>query len=499
MTKQFLVCYNVGKGGKRMLLVTSNILAFVLIVNFVLTFTIIFLERKDPQSTYAWLLLIWIIPAIGFIFYLLFSQNIARRKIFKLLNQELETTKKLLDQQKMHLKREEVPLCNYRDEIYKDMVYYHQNISDAIYTSNNEIQIFTDGKEKFKDLFEKILEAKHHIHVEYYIIKNDDLGVSLMELLIKKAQEGVEVRLLFDDMGGRYIHKSYITQLTEAGGKVGRFFPSKIPLLNLKVNYRNHRKLVIIDGAIGYLGGFNVGNEYLGLKESMGYWRDTHIRFKGGAIYDLQLRFILDWRFATKENIELTGRYLTDEISNGNVAMQIVSSGPDEVEDQVKEGYLKIINSARNYLYIQSPYLVPDQSILEALKLAVRSGVDVRIMIPNKPDHPFVYWATTSYAGELLREGAKVYIYENGFLHAKTIVADDMVCSVGTCNFDIRSFRLNFEVNGFIYDEKISIKLKEIFHEDIVYCRELSYEIYTQRPLVMKFKESISRLFSPLL
>ena len=179
--------------------------------------------------------------------------------------------------------------------------------------------------------------------------------------------------------------------------------------------------------------------------------------------------------------------------------MQIVSSGPDEIEDQVKEGYLKIINAARNYLYIQSPYFVPDQSMLEALKLAVRSGVDVRIMIPNKPDHLFVYWATTSYAGELLREGAKIYIYENGFLHAKTIVADDMVCSVGTCNFDIRSFRLNFEVNSFIYDEIISTQFKGIFYKDIDDCRELTNDLYTQRPLFMKFKESVSRLFSPLL
>ncbi|WP_369695464.1 PLDc N-terminal domain-containing protein [Alkalibaculum bacchi] len=210
-----------------MLLVTSNILAFVLIVNFVLTFTIIFLERKDPQSTYAWLLLIWIIPAIGFIFYLLFSQNIARRKIFKLLNQELETTKKLLDQQKMHLKREEVPLCNYRDEIYKDMVYYHQNISDAIYTSNNEIQIFTDGKEKFKDLFEKILEAKHHIHVEYYIIKNDDLGVSLMELLIRKAQEGLKFAFFLMIWVAGISINLILPNLLKQEGRWGDFFRLK--------------------------------------------------------------------------------------------------------------------------------------------------------------------------------------------------------------------------------------------------------------------------------
>jgi len=423
----------------------------------------------------------------------------ARRKIFRLNNEELETTNKLLNKQKLDLIDDKIQLCHINKEIIKDMICFHQNVSNSLYTNNNDIKIFIDGKEKFKDLFEKIHYATHHIHMEYFIIKNDDLGTSLIELLTKKAKEGVQVRLLFDDMGGRSIKNSYVAELLAAGGKVGRFFPSKINLINLKANYRNHRKIVIIDGSIGYLGGFNVGNEYLGLKKTMGYWRDTHIRISGGAIFELQLRFILDWRFATNEDIELTMEYLTDKTFAGDIGVQIVSSGPDEVEDQIKEGYLKIINSSREYLYIQTPYFVPDQSILEAIRIASRSGVDVRIMIPNKPDHPFVYWATISYVGELLKSGAKIHIYDNGFLHAKTIVTDDSICSVGTCNFDIRSFRLNFEVNAFIYDGVISRQFKEIFNTDMKVCHELTYDAYLIRSLGVRFKESISRLFSPLL
>ncbi|MFZ7133401.1 MAG: cardiolipin synthase [Eubacteriales bacterium] len=482
-----------------MLLVTSYSLSFVLIINFILTFIIIFLERKDPQSTYAWLLLIWLIPALGFLFYLLFSQNIARRKIFHLYDEEMATTHKLLSQQKKDLMSNKIPFRETTRERYKDIVYFHQNLSNALYTNNNIIKIFTDGKEKFKDLFEKIDAAKDHIHMEYFIIKNDDLGLSLLALLMKKAREGVTVRLLFDDMGGRYLQKKDLEKLTEAGGKIGRFFPSRIKFFNLKANYRNHRKIVVIDGNIGYLGGFNVGNEYLGLKKNMGYWRDTHIRIIGGAVYELQMRFILDWRCATKENIQFSGKYLSHEISTGHIGVQIVSSGPDDINDQIKQGYIKIINSAKEYIYIQTPYFIPDQSIFEAIKIAAISGVDVRIMIPNKPDHLFVYWATFSYVGELLQYGARIFIYDVGFLHAKTIVSDDMLSSVGTCNFDIRSFVLNFEVNAFIYDETTAKSLKEIFHKDMFVCREITYKEYKTRSIIVKIKESISRLFSPVL
>jgi len=274
-------------------------------------------------------------------------------------------------------------------------------------------------------------------------------------------------------------------------------------MLDLRGNYRNHRKIVVIDGVTGFVGGFNIGNEYLGLEKKMGYWRDTHLKIVGSAAYELQHRFLLDWRASSNEELLIDdtklNHYFPTISQKSGAGIQIVSSGPDNINQQIKQGFLRMINTAEDYILIQSPYFVPDESILEALKIALLSGIDVRIMIPNKPDHIFIYWVTLAYVGELIEYGAKIFIYENGFLHAKTIVVDDSVCSVGSCNFDIRSFRLNFETNAFIYDRKVAIHLKNIFVEDIKKCTYYNKELYRNRSRRVKIKESISRLFSPLL
>lgn len=479
--------------------VTSYSLSIILIINIILTFVIIFLERKNPQSTYAWLLFLWVIPTAGFIFYLLFSQNLARRKIFRIFKGENEEYTELLNQQKKDLVEDKIIFKNRDREKYKDLIYFHQNISSSLYTNNNELTVYTDGKKKFNELLKCIKEAKNHIHIQYFIIKRDGLGQKIINALAEKAKEGLEVRLLFDDMGGRQIRYVDIKPIVDAGGKTAKFFPSTLKIINLKANYRNHRKLVIIDGKIGFIGGFNIGNEYLGKKKNLGYWRDTHLKITGGAVYELQMRFILDWRTASKENLRFTYKYLPEIYTRGKAGIQIVSCGPDDINEQIKQGYIKMINSAKKYIYIQTPYFVPDQSIMEALKIAALSGVDVRIMIPNKPDHLFVYWATYSNIGELLKYDIKSYTYENGFLHAKTIVVDDQISSVGTTNFDIRSFSLNFEVNAFIYDFKTSTTLKRVYEEDIKLCEQITLDRYSKRSLIIRLKESISRLFSPIL
>lgn len=482
-----------------MLIATTYSLSVVLIINFILTFIIIFLERKNPQSTYAWLLLLWMIPAVGFIFYLLFSQNLARRKIFKMYSDEVELTNSLILQQKKDLAEDKIFFDRKARERYKDLIYFHQNLSAALYTNNNSLELFTDGNEKFNRLLEDIKNAKHHVHMQYFIFQSGILGKRVMEALMDKAKEGLQVRLLFDDMGGYNLSKNDLDAMIKAGVKIARFFPSRVKLLNLKANYRNHRKITVIDGAIGYIGGYNVGDEYIGLDKKMGYWRDSHLRIEGSSVYELQMRFIMDWRSANKESIRLTYDYLPVTMDVGQVGVQIVSSGPDDENEHIKQGYLKMINSAKEYIYIQTPYFIPDQSIFEALKIAAVSGVDVRIMIPNKPDHVFVYWATFSYVGELLKYGAKIYIYDNGFMHAKTIVVDDEIASVGTCNFDIRSFSLNFEVNAFIYDHEFSYYMKEVFIDDMKFSERLNLNLYSNRSIAIKMKESISRLFSPLL
>ena len=271
----------------------------------------------------------------------------------------------------------------------------------------------------------------------------------------------------------------------------------------LNMNFRNHRKIVVIDNNVGFVGGFNVGDEYLGKDSKFGYWRDTHIKFTGSAVNDLNLRFLADWRYATKEEVSLEEIFEANEenSNSNNVGMQIVSSGPNLSDKyEIKMAYLKMIQKAKKYLYIQSPYLIIDNSISDSLKLAAASGVDVKIMIPGKGDHPFVYWANLVYAGDLIKEGIRVFHYDkNAFLHAKTVVIDDEVCSIGTANMDTRSFELNFEVSSFIYSEKIAKEQKYEFENDMKMCEELTLEKYQNRSRIVKIKESLSRLFSDVL
>lgn len=322
----------------------------------------------------------------------------------------------------------------------------------------------------------------------------------MLHELEKKAEEGIEVKMLYDDMGSRDLRKKDLKKFRQKGGHAESFFPSKLPLINLRMNNRNHRKIVVIDGTIGYVGGFNVGDEYIGKSKKFGYWRDTHLRIKGDAVNALQLRFILDWNSqSTRDNLTYESRYFPDVDSGGTIGIQIASSGPDEDWEQIKYGYLKMISSAKESIYIQSPYFIPDQAFLDSIKIAALGGVDVNIMVPNKRDHPFVYWATLKNVASLLEAGVNVYHYDNGFLHSKTLVIDDEVASVGTANMDNRSFTLNFEVNAFIYDEGVARSLKQAFINDMKLSNKLTSEAYAKRNMLVKFKEGISQLLSPIL
>lgn len=480
--------------------VIGLIVTTTLIINVFLAIALIFLERRDPTSTWAWLLVLFFIPIFGFIIYLLLGRQLRERHLFRWEGRSKIGIEKLIAYQLEAIEDESFEFLKTDTEDYYDMIYLHLRNNHSVLTQDNDVQIFTDGHEKFESLLEDLENAKDHIHVQYYIFRLDDIGERINEILIRKAKAGIKVRVLFDDIGSRGLHVKHFRELTESGGEVAAFFPAVLPLINPRLNYRNHRKLVIVDGRIGYIGGFNVGNEYLGLNKKFGYWRDTHLRMEGSAVHPLQTRFILDWnQAATKPNIQYDERFFPAIPRKGMVGVQIVSSGPDSQWENIKDGYLKMIVLAKEYIYIQTPYFIPDISVLDALRIACLSGVDVRIMIPNKPDHLFVYWATYSNIGLLLKAGAKVYIYENGFIHAKQIVVDDQVSTVGTANIDVRSFRLNFEVNAFIYDREKSHELAEIFENDIQNSTELTYEMYANRPRRIKIKESVSRLLSPIL
>ncbi|WP_066188237.1 MULTISPECIES: cardiolipin synthase [Gracilibacillus] len=478
--------------------ITQMIITAVLIFNIILSMVIIFLERKSATSSWAWILVLTFIPLVGFVLYLIFGRQLSKKPIFTWDTKSKLGVKTAVQHQLRELESDQFVLEDTRLNEYKDLFYLHLRNGDAIYSHDNDVKVFTDGKRKFHSLLEDIANAKDHIHLQYYIVRSDDLSKRITEALSKKAREGVEVRFLYDDLGSRSFRRKLIKKMRQAGAEVEGFFPPLIPKVNLKINHRNHRKIAVIDGKIAYIGGFNIGDEYIGKVQKFGYWRDTHLRITGSAVKHLQTRFILDWNQASRHDIEYNERYYAAQ-PTGKIGMQIVSSGPDSEWEQIKHGYMKMIMSAKDYVYIQTPYFIPDESLFDAVKIACLSGVDVRIMIPNKPDHPFVYWATYSYIGELLKSGATVYTYQQGFLHAKMIVVDSKIASVGTANIDVRSFRLNFEINAFLYNETLAEMLVDEFEKDMEHSTRLTYELYQQRSVMIKVKEAVSRLISPIL
>ena len=476
-----------------------HLVAILSILNIFVAFTIIFLERKDPAATLAWIMVLFLLPGLGMILYFFISKNIYRQKIFKLTKFEEETIREALANQAKEIDSLEFEFTTAEAKKWKDMIKLNQAHAYSFLTQDNKLSMMTDGKHMFDSLINDIRGATRSINIMFFIVKNDFVGRRLIDELTLKARDGVEVRFLVDALGSRQMSPSFLAAFKDAGGKYAFFFPPKFKYLNLKLNYRNHRKIAVIDGEIGYIGGFNIAREYLGHKKKFGYWRDTHLRVLGSGVQDMNARFILDWRVAAKDDYDSAEAYYSEVISAGITGMQIVSSGPDSQKQEVKRCYMKMISSARKNIYIQTPYFVPDASILEALRVAALTGVDVRIMIPSKPDHMFVYWATYAYVGELLESGARVFIYDNGFMHAKTMVVDGEVASIGSANFDMRSFKLSFEANAIIYDAAEAYKMEAIFENDMIHCHELTKTLYRKRSLFIKFKESVSRLLSDIL
>ena len=476
------------------------IMDHLLIINIILSILIIFFQRRNPTTVWTWLLVLYFIPGLGFILYLVLGQNFHKDRMFRM--KEIEgQVKYAVRKQGESIYRRELRFRDPELDRYRQLMLYNLNACEAVLTDNNDIRIYTDGKEKFKALLWEMEHARSYIHLQYYIIKRDELWKQIEEVLIRKARQGVEVRVLFDSMGCRTMHNKDWERLEAEGIHVAEFFPAVLGKLQLRVNYRNHRKIAVIDGRIGFVGGFNIGREYLGRDPKFGYWRDTHICLEGSAVLSLAIRFILDWNYAAKENLFLRDSLfeIPQYVRGGHDPVQIISSGPDSQSKEIHDNYLRLIHHAKDHVYIQTPYFIPDDSILDALKIASQSGIDVRIMIPCKPDHPFVYWATYSYIGEMVAAGAKCYVYDNGFLHAKTLSVDGLVACVGTANMDIRSFALNFEVNATIYSERTVGRLEAAFENDITKCKQVTRKVYDERSLLIRAKEQFSRLLSPLL
>ena len=470
------------------------IVILLMLANMISVFSLIFIERKDPTTTWAWLLILMLVPGIGFIIYLLLGQNLSRQKIFR--------EKKIIDKTRAEGLEEMQEIGGIKKELqdeYSDLILMNYNHCGAIYTTGNEVKTYISGEKKFQDLIKDIRAAKKFIHIEYYIFRFDDLGKAIINELKEKVDEGIEVRLLVDGMGSKSLKQKEIRYIKSLGIKFSIFFPGAFPRINTRINYRNHRKIVVIDGEIGYVGGFNVGNEYVNRGHQFKFWRDTHLKVKGQAVNELNKRFILDWDYASNENLDNIIKYFPKPKEYGDVGIQIVSSGPDHMDEYIKIAYMKIINNARKYVYIQTPYLVPDEPMLEALRISALSGVDVRIIVPGAPDHFFMEWVLSANIANLIDYGVKIYRYNNGFIHSKTIVSDDIVSSIGTANMDNRSFRLNFEVNAFIYDRVVAKQQAKIFLNDEKFSTFVTKESYQKRSRALRIKESLIRLVAPIL
>lgn len=476
----------------------SQLVNLLFVLNMILALVVVGMERRKPSATLSWLLVMLFLPGAGFILYLFLGQDLRKERLFYVKEGEERELFPRVQLQDEYFHSNLLPLNDPDLEEYRSLIHLHL-VSHALYTRDNSARYYADSQQFFDDLLAAIEAAQRYIHLEYYIIRNDSIGKGLLELLCRKAGAGVEVKLLYDGQGCQRLPRHFFQPLIDAGGEAVSFFPPLLPYFNLRMNYRNHRKICLVDGEQGFTGGGNIGEEYLGISPRFGNWRDSYIRIQGSALDDLELRFLLDWRYASRENIVADRKYFPSRKPLGGVGMQVVSSGPDSQWDSIKSGYLKMINLAQRNVYVQTPYFVPDDSILEALKMAALSGVEVCLMIPAKPDHPFIHWASLSYVGELLEAGVRCFFYQRGFMHSKLITIDGLVSTVGTANLDIRSFELNFEVNVFLYDADSTQAIEAAFQADLQDSSEMTLADYMDRSRGVKVKEALCRLLSPLL
>ncbi len=475
---------------------TTVDIIYILTVAF--TVVLIIQQKGDPLKTISWLLVIFVLPVIGIILYFFFGKNYRKEKIFSRKGlTDLGHIKLLSQAQFIDLPKNDL-VKNERLRNKINIMRLLLNSSKSILTEKNKVTILQNGHATFDAIIQAIGEAKHHIHLEYYIIEDDHVGNLFRKLLIRKAKEGVKIRFIYDDVGCWCLPKSFLDSMTDAGIEAYPFLPVRFPSLTNKINYRNHRKIVVVDGKIGFVGGLNLADRYLQGSVELGIWRDTHLRLEGASVASLQVVFLIDWYFVSDELVKGNRYFPVTDIEEHHL-VQITASGPDSDWASIMQAYFSAIASAHSSIYIATPYFLPNESILTALKTASLSGLDVRILLPARSDSNIVFYSSRSYVTELLDAGIRVYFYEKGFPHSKLLIVDDVLCSIGTANLDIRSFDQNFEVSAIIYDEEITLELTRSFMVDLQYSTEITLENWENRSRADGFKESIARIFSPLL
>ncbi|ULL13640.1 cardiolipin synthase [Paenibacillus sp. H1-7] len=459
--------------------------------------TILFHEFRHPAKTVAWLVILFIFPIIGFIMYYFLAKEYTHRK--KVRRKGLRYIPDPMHEGRRYSASQPNDELQQPDGVTKDSRLYAllNNIPSSSVTQQNEVRVLTNADMAYDAIMEGMEKAASYIHFEFYTIRHDKTGRRFQELLIRKARQGVKVRCIFDGIGSYQLDNSFLIELREAGVEAYIFLPPLIAFFDKRMNYRNHRKIVVVDGMIGYLGGINVGNEYLGGNPKLGFWRDTHLELVGDAVYSLQYTFLSDWYFVSGQR--LTDSSLFPEHDNsGGKRVQIISSGPDAHWDAILEMYFGAITAAKKRIFITTPYFVPDPSISMGLKTAAVSGVDVRVIFPSRSDSKIVNYASKSYFEELMQAGVRFYSYEKGFMHAKVILIDDMLASVGTANMDMRSFFSNFELNAVLFDKETIQRLEADFLQDLKDSKEIKLEQFEKRPRMEKAKEVMARLLSPL-
>ena len=455
-------------------------------------------EKRDPAKTSTWVLILILLPIVGLIFYIFFGQNHRKEKIFnrkaiKDLQQiELISQSQLVD---IHTSKF-IGVPSIADNL--GIITLLLNNSKALLTRYNHVEIFQTGRKSFRSILDNIDRAEKSIHLEFYIIADDDIGNRIKGKLIDKAKAGVKVRLIYDDVGSWHLPKRFVKELVDAGAEVYPFMEVKFPFLTSKVNYRNHRKIIVIDGKIAFMGGMNIADRYLKGDDFLGTWYDTVLRIEGDAVSVLQIIFLIDWYFVSNKIEFSKDECFAEHSITTQLSLQITASGPDSDWASIMQAFFAAITRARKHIYISTPYFVPNESILTALKTAALSGVDVRIVLPGKSDSKVVYWSSMSYVSELLAAGIKVYLFQNGFNHSKILMIDSNFASVGSANMDIRSFEDNFEVLAMIYDQELTQSLEKQFHKDIRKSRQVNPKKWAQRSTKQNFKESLARIFSPL-
>jgi cardiolipin synthase len=467
-------------------------------ISILVVIVMIVLENRSPLKTLGWILVLLMLPGLGIVFYIFFGQNFRKEKI--IARKGLKNHEQLLSLANAQINGlSEGNILEYDEAHQKQsLVKLLLNNSSALLTNGNKVTILHNGEETFSAIINALSEAKKYIHLEYYIFEEDNIGNQIKQLLIEKAKSGVEVRFIVDDVGSWELKQKFFDELKATGIEVESFLKVRFPWLTSKVNYRNHRKIIVIDGEVGFMGGINIADRYLTGSKEYGIWRDTHMMIEGDAVNSLQTIFLIDWYFVSQTELA-DPKYFPPKISAGDKVVQIAASGPDSDWPAIMMGFFMAIASAQNYIYIATPYFMPSESVLLAIKAAALGGVDVRIMLPEKSDAFFTLLSTKSYIKELLESGVKIYFYQKGFLHSKTFVSDDILTSIGSANMDFRSFEQNFEVTAFVYDSNISLHMKHAFLNDLDNSYQLDLDEWVKRPMWEKAKESFARLFSPLL